>query len=422
MGVVFAATHLRLAQTVAIEMLLPEWMSEPSLVERFAREGRASAGIRSEHIVRVLDVDECDGVPYLVLEYLEGQDFDVLLSEQGAMPVNLAIDLVLQACEGLAEAHAVGTIHRDLKPANLFLTTRADGSACVKVLDFGISKILSSTASPALLTGGTTQPLTVMGSPKYMSPEQMQSATDVDERTDIWALGAILYELLTGSPPFTGETITEVCARVMSDPPPPLEPLRSDVSPGLEAAMRHCLEKDREWRYANAAELAQALAPFGSDAARESAARIARILGANTSRTSSERPISAKDRLTPEGSLPQGIHRPIAGYILAGAAALAVGCGIGWMFMKQEMAIRGAAHDAPSAEQVVTAPVDIPAIPAIPPPAASASASAPATIASAASVSSTTIAAALAPAPPPAPSAAASPPPRPRARSVRAVR
>ena len=185
MGVVLAATHLRLDERVAIKFLLPQWAADSALVERFMREGRASAKIRSEHVVRVLDVGLVLDQPYLVLEYLVGQDFQALVEERGPMLIPDAVDRLLQACEALAEAHMGGIIHRDLKPANLFLTHRADGSACVKVLDFGLSKVAAHGHRLSGLKTQATLASAVMGSPTYMAPEQMQSATSADERSDI---------------------------------------------------------------------------------------------------------------------------------------------------------------------------------------------------------------------------------------------
>jgi serine/threonine-protein kinase len=351
-GVVFAATHLRLGERVAIKMLLPEWRDEPMLAERFAREGRASAAIRSEHSVRILDVDECDGRPYLVLEYLEGKDLRALVAELGTLSVVSAIDFVLQACEAIAEAHVLGAIHRDLKPANLFLTHRSDGSPCVKVLDFGISKV----GSRAARTSGF-HPLGAharLGSPHYMSPEQMMSADDVDVRTDIWSLGAIVHELLAGSPPFDGETITVLCARVAVDPPPALTRIRRDVPRQLEAVVLRCLEKDPSRRYANVAELSRALSEFGSPAALASAEKISRVVegGIERGHVSLERDSQSMSREVSSADLPRPMRRPIGGYALAAVAVLALVGGAGWKVAKQAGAIRAAVYEASTAASV----------------------------------------------------------------------
>jgi eukaryotic-like serine/threonine-protein kinase len=273
MGAVVGARHLQLDERVAIKFLLPEMLQHEEVVQRFLREGRAAIKIRSEHCVRVLDVGKLENsAPYMVMEFLEGQDLGAFRSRQ--LPIHDVVDWVLQASEALAEAHAIGIVHRDLKPANLFLTRRADGTACVKVLDFGISKQAASAADV-----GVTKTQAVLGSPQYMSPEQMRSTRDVDARADIWALGTVVYELIAGAPPFDGETVTALFAAILQDDPKPLSAWRADVSPALEAAVRGSLEKNRDRRYASIAHFAAALAPFGSPTARASAERIGRVLG-----------------------------------------------------------------------------------------------------------------------------------------------
>jgi eukaryotic-like serine/threonine-protein kinase len=278
MGVVVAATHLQLEERVALKFLLPDALANPEAVERFAREARAAVKIKSEHVARVSDVGTLEsGSPYMVMEYLHGEDLAAWVRRNGAMAVPEAIEFLLQACEAIAEAHALGIVHRDLKPANLFVTRRADGSACIKVLDFGISKLTVPGAAPEL---GMTKTHTVMGSPLYMSPEQMSSSRNVDMRSDIWALGVILYESLTGRVPFEAETMPQLCGMILQDPPRPIDELRPDLPPALQHVILRCLEKSRERRYGNVAELAFALVPFGQSAARRSAERISRVLGA----------------------------------------------------------------------------------------------------------------------------------------------
>jgi serine/threonine-protein kinase len=198
---------------------------------------------------------------------------------RGALPVEEAVEYLLQACEAIAEAHALGIVHRDLKPANLFLVTRADGTPSVKVLDFGISKITGMGASGADL--GMTKTTTIMGSPLYMSPEQMASSRDVDGRTDIWALGAILFELLTGRVPFQADTITQLCAMILQQNAEPLRNHRPDAPEGLQAVIGRCLEKDRTKRYSNVAELANALARYAPRRARLSVERVSRVVAAS---------------------------------------------------------------------------------------------------------------------------------------------
>jgi serine/threonine protein kinase len=266
MGTVFAAHHILLDQKVAIKFLVPESLGHSDSVARFVREARATATIKSEHVVRVLDVALWEGGgPYIVMEYLEGCDLAAWLRTHGVPEVHVAVDFVLQACDAIAEAHELGIIHRDLKPANLFAVQRDGVVETIKVLDFGISKtpgLVSSTAPPGEWRPGAvvTEERTPIGSPCYMSPEQMESARDVDRRTDIWALGVTLCELVTGHLPFEGQSLVQIYALIKSG-------LRlrwpEDAPRGLEAVIRKCLEPERDRRYASVRELQAALAPFG---------------------------------------------------------------------------------------------------------------------------------------------------------------
>ena len=277
LAVVLSAMHAGLDQRMAIKMLLPEWAGDNEVIERFLREGRAATRIKSEHVVRVFDVGKHEtGAPYLVLEFLEGHNLDDVLRMWGPLPVPTAVDWVLQAAEAIAEAHIYGIVHRDLKPANLFLTRRADGSACVKVIDFGLSKLTDPRMSGS--SAKLTRPSDIMGSPHYMAPEQLRATCEADARADLWALGAVLHELLVGKPPFRGETVPEICATVLTQEPPRLTSIRASVPPPVENAVLRCLVKDPEARMANAAELARAIAPFGTSLARTSCARIERLL------------------------------------------------------------------------------------------------------------------------------------------------
>lgn len=274
MGVVVAARHLQLEQKVALKFLLPEAAQHGDTVQRFLREARAAVKLRSEHVAKVLDVGTLDtGSPYIVMEFLQGDDLSTHLERQGPLPIEEAIDYVMQACEGLADAHKAGIIHRDLKPANLFLTTRSDGSPCVKILDFGISKLNEG------IDKGITKTTEIMGSPQYMSPEQLRAARLTDARSDIWALGVILFQLLTGQMPFERETLPELFTAIVLDTPPSPRSLRNDLPDGLALIMLRCLEKDPAHRYQSVAELAAALAPFGPGHASASAERVSRILG-----------------------------------------------------------------------------------------------------------------------------------------------
>ena len=278
MGVVVAAMHIQLEERVAIKFLLPEALQNPDTVARFAREARAAVRIKNEHVARVSDVGTLDsGAPFMVMEYLEGQDLSDVVKSRGPLPVHEALDYLLQTCEAIAEAHSLGIVHRDLKPSNLFLTRGSDGAPLVKVLDFGISKVKPRGAS--MQEAALTKTASVMGSPLYMAPEQMVSTRDVDARADIWALGVVLYQLLAATAPFSGDTMTELCARILQEPPPPLSNVRSDVHPGLEAALLRCLEKERDRRYASVAELVTALAPFAGAYSRVSVDKVIRMAG-----------------------------------------------------------------------------------------------------------------------------------------------
>jgi serine/threonine protein kinase len=276
MGYVLEAEHLQLGHRVALKFLASGFCKNPRAVERFMREGRSAVRIESEHVARMLDVGQLDsGEPYLVMELLDGLDLGQLLAGQGPLSCADAVDYVLQACDALGDAHALGIVHRDLKPANLFLTHRRDGSSLVKVLDFGISKATEGQLGAPSMTATNV----VMGSPQYMSPEQIRSSKHVDSRTDIWALGTVLYELVAGRPPYDAETLPAVCAAIASDPVPPLGARRANVPPELEAAVMRCLEKDPEKRFQTLAELGAALVPFGPIWAPMLAERLLRLLG-----------------------------------------------------------------------------------------------------------------------------------------------
>ena len=284
-SVVYRATHLQLDQQVALKVLSTEALLFPECVERLRREARAVSQIRSEHVVRVHDIgelatgDDALTVPYLVMEHLSGLDLAVVLSRRGPMALELAVECILQACEALAEAHALGIVHRDLKPANLFLTEGVDGSPCVKVLDFGISRM---SRSPGLTS--LTDPGIVVGTPSYMAPEQMEAPHTGDPRSDIWALGTILHELLIGRPPFAGESLPQIFMKIMRSPPARPSKLRAGVPPEVDAIVAGCLAVEVTDRFQNVAELGWALARLGTPRACDTAARISRVLGRRSGR------------------------------------------------------------------------------------------------------------------------------------------
>ena len=344
MGVVVCAHHLQLDERVALKFLRPEALENAEAVARFVREARAAVKIKSEHVARIIDVGTLEtGAPYIVMEYLEGGDLHARLAQQGPLPVEQAAEFVLQACEAIAEAHALGIVHRDLKPANLFCVRRADGLLAVKVLDFGISKLTGLSASNRDMAMTRTQ--SMMGSPYYMSPEQMQSSKGVDARADIWALGVILFELLTGHVPFQGEAIPELVLNIVNSPTPSLRAFRPDVPPALEAVVGKCLEKNRDARYGNIAELAHAISPFAPKRASGSVERISRVIQnaglsappATTAPTLPLQPVAPPP--TPAGTMatwgqtapgPGGKTKAVAGIFAAGAVALALGLVVVW--------------------------------------------------------------------------------------------
>jgi len=261
MGVVLSATHLELDAPVAIKVVREEFAGSHDIVERVLFEARAVARMRSNHVVRVLDVARLEsGCPYIVMEQLQGVDLGLALWENGPFSVPHAIDYLLQACDGLAEAHSLGIVHRDLKPGNLFLATTPEG-VVLKVLDFGISKEVSTPLRSVTRISRTslTSAGDPVGSPYYMAPEQMRASPDIDARADVWSLGAILFELLTGQCPFEGDTMAEVCAKVLVDSPPSLGTLLNGAAVELDPVIARCLEKDPNLRYQSVAELAQAL-------------------------------------------------------------------------------------------------------------------------------------------------------------------
>ena len=259
MGIVVAARHTQLDALYAVKLMHPCEIGNQQALARFFREARAAAKLRSEHVARVFDAGRTPrGIPYILLEHLEGCDLQKLGKQRECLPVAEAVLYVMHACDALVEAHAAGIIHRDLKPANLFLTHRPDGSPCVKVLDFGISKRLGE----GRVASWNTRTTDILGSPLYMSPEQMRSTRDVDARTDIWALGAILYRLLAGEAPFAAKSLSDVYEGILEREARPLSVRRPDVPPALDAVVRRCLRKDPNDRFATALELAAALVPF----------------------------------------------------------------------------------------------------------------------------------------------------------------
>ena len=275
MGVVVEAKHAELHERVAIKVLHRRYLDNAEALARFQHEARAAVRIRGEHSARLLDVGTtAAGVPFIVMELLEGADLSQIL-RSGPLPVQESVLYILQACEGMAEVHAHGIVHRDLKPGNLFVTRRPDGTPLVKVLDFGIAK-----STMAMNDGerAVTMTLVALGTPLYMSPEQIRSSRNVDARADVWSLGAILYELLAGRPAFGGNSVANITAQVLETQPPSVTAVRPEVSPELDRALGRALAKKPGQRFVDVAAFAKAIAPFAGDGGQAYAERAARIL------------------------------------------------------------------------------------------------------------------------------------------------
>jgi len=362
MGRVVKATHLYLQQPVAIKILLPQMVQHQSTVARFLREAQATVRLRSEHIARVMDVGTMsDGTPFMVMEFLEGFDLNQILRHHGPQLAQPVVDLILQACEGLSEAHSIGIVHRDIKPSNFFITRRPDGSNLLKILDFGISK------TPAEITELTgTQ--TVIGTPTYMAPEQMRTARQTDPRSDIWSMGVVMYQMLAGRPPFEAETYAELVLKVGTEPP---APLHVPMPAGLDTIVMRCLEKDPKNRIQNVGELARMLAPYASDpmSAQQAAERATRILtgprNSNMSLSSVQvgsggMGLTPPPMLTPKswnqtggssvggaaGQMGTKVTRGGRGLVIAGVATLIVAAGAGGFVVANSMSGSKDTHSA----------------------------------------------------------------------------
>lgn len=259
MGFVVAARHEELGELFAIKMMLPHALAFEGALERFMREARLAARLKGEHVARVHDVGKFEnGAPYMVMEHLTGDDLSRILDKRGALPVGEAALYAYQACEAVAEAHALGILHRDLKPSNMFLTRRPNDTLCVKVIDFGISKDLDpNKVGPALTKTGM-----MVGTPSYMAPEQMANNKSMDARSDIWSLGVILYELVTGEVPFLADSMTELVSAVLTKSPVPTSRVRPGIPPAFDAIVLRCLEKQPDRRFATVRDLMIALHPF----------------------------------------------------------------------------------------------------------------------------------------------------------------
>ncbi len=263
MGVVVAARHVDLHELRAIKFMLPEALEDDTAVERFVREARSVVKLKSAHVAKVHDVGKlANGSPYIVMEHLEGKDLRSLAKERGPLPVEEVARYVIEACEAVEEAHENGIIHRDIKPANLFLAKGLKGMGTIKVLDFGVAKLAKEASGEDAVE--LTKTASMVGTPAFMSPEQMRARKKVDGRSDIWALGVVLYRLVSGKMPFLGGDVTEICTSVLWDQPMPLGAHAPGLPDGFEAVVLRCLEKEPAMRFQTAGELAAALAPFAS--------------------------------------------------------------------------------------------------------------------------------------------------------------
>ena len=259
MGKVYEAQHVRIGRRVAIKLLRPEFASHPEIIRRFENEARAAGSLEHENIAAVHDFGRSDnGACFLVMDFLTGEDCEKLQNREGPLPVARVVNIIIQVCRGLDVAHRADIVHRDLKPANLFVTRRADRSELVKILDFGIAKLRKSDDQAATATGQA------MGTPYYMSPEQARGDKTVDQRTDIYALGVILYELLSGQRPHEGDSYLEIIYSILNKVPAPLNSVRAGLPPALVEVVRKAMSLNMTHRHASVAELGEALIPFAA--------------------------------------------------------------------------------------------------------------------------------------------------------------
>jgi len=260
MGVVYEALHTNLRKRVAIKTLVPELAQREDLAARVVREARLAGSTGHPNVVAVTDLGWVDGIPFFVMELLEGETISDALSRSGPMTLSRAANICCQVLDGLGAVHDVGIIHRDLKPSNVMLTLDRRGERIVKLVDFGISKLAENTLTPGEPV--LTQPGSVLGSPRHIAPEQVLAETDIDLRADIHGAGALLYTMLVGRSPFTGPTAAVAMVRVLEGKYEAPTTLVPGLPHGVEAIMAKAMAVDRNLRYATADQMRQALLPY----------------------------------------------------------------------------------------------------------------------------------------------------------------
>ena len=372
-GVVIAATHNGLNRRYAIKFLAGN-RAGVEVHERFLREARAAVQLESQHVTRVFDVGTLDdGAPYMVMELLRGCDLSDVLRDRGRLPIEEAVGHVVQACEAIGEAHRAGIVHRDIKPANLFLAAGPSGDPCVKVLDFGVSKVNEPPGVPGSQLK-LTHDTQILGSPLYMSPEQLTASKDADARSDIWSLGVTLYELCTGSVPFVAENLVGLTTAVLVKPPVPMSAHIAEVPAGFEAVVFEALNKDRDRRFQNVAAFVNALAPFAPPDAAVYVERVAKILGEQSApaRPTAVLPLMAEATTSYGSGSTSAIMAPAppppaarrgASLLVAGGAVLAAitlsALATVWWGVSSRPNVAGASSNASSADNTTQPAVSV---------------------------------------------------------------
>jgi len=328
LGVTCEAEHLQLGQRVAIKLCFADQHAHPESAARFLRGARLAAQFRGPHVARVLDLGTLEsGIPYCVTEHLSGTDLPGVLRVREWLPVSEAVDYVLQVCEGLAEAHVAGLVHRNLKPSNVFLTRNPDGRPMIKVLDFCL---VDGPLDPSLTLSTTHAVVRSFG---YLAPEQIRDPESVDVRADIWALGAILHELLTGSALYVASSVPGILAAIAADPAPAVSQLRAEIPSELDEVLRRCLEKEPDCRWSDVGTLARQLRRFASATGRDTVDRVIAVLERRVKNSRGVLPpalpgLAARPtQRAGNGPEPRGPGRPFVEVVLAVLAV--VGCSVG---------------------------------------------------------------------------------------------